>query len=368
MNSQEASKSHASPTSKQQGLLNEIAVHLVGLSEADISKLFSLTMWLVNKYASGYELDGPLFLVLDNTIIQDYKHQKTNSGRAIRALAYTTFCRFIRGWSDRQTSLAVTAVAIYEHIGRKIVASPTEALSALSEIRHLLIDTDMSVATLGFNSPEELESTLHKVHSDSEFLTQYVREIDAANWQLDLRAPMGVKIPMGIAHDAIPDDLPLRYFDPLYVKFVFSSRIELLIIRQSSQNPEAMPISSGEMMEALANLNEINRRELLTGLGDIDLLQVCDISRQYKQNPKYVLLGQTFDKGLAEVLRHRHVYYESTGVRYGSPKANEEISEMVNLMFSNPFVAQDVRRAAIRPKVLDFFEAFASLCQSAVTK
>lgn len=325
-------------------------------------------MWLINTYASGYELGSPLFLVLDNSIIQDFKHQKADSGRALRALAYATFCRFVRGWSDRQTSLAVSAVAVYEHIGRKPVASPSDALSALSEIRYLLADTGICVATLGFNSPEELESTLHKVHSDSEFLAQYVRKIDGANWQLDLWTLMGVKIPMGIAQDAIPDDLPLKYFNPWYVKFVFSSRIAQFIIKQSRQNLEAMPISSGEMMEALANLNEINKRELLKGLGDIDLLQICDISRQYKQNPGYILLGQTFDRGLAEVLRHRHIYHESKGVSGGNPKANEEISEMVSFMFSNPFAEQDARRAAIRPKILGFLDAFAILCKSAEAK
>lgn len=36
------------------------------------------------------------------------------------------------------------------------------------------------------------------------------------------------------------------------------------------------------MTEALADLNNFNRKGTLLGLGDIDMLQVCDGSRQYQ--------------------------------------------------------------------------------------
>lgn len=368
MSAQEVSKSHTTPTDEQLKLLDEIAVYLEGRSDTDLYRFFTLVKWWVQGYVSGYELDGPLFLVLDNSIIQDFKHRKDRTDRALQALAYTSFCRFVRGWSDRPTHLAVSAVAIYEHIGRKPINSRDAASSAFSDIQVLLADTGLPVAMLGFDSPEELQSTLRDVHEDAEFLSQYVQDIDGANWQCDLKAPMGVKIPISIAREAIPDNLPLKYFDPWYVKFVFESRIEQLIIEQSQQNPEAMPISSGKMSRALSDLNEISKKKLLKGLGDIDLLQVCDISRQYKQNIGYVLLGQTVDRGLAEVLRQRHTYHESVGVNGGSPNVTEEISEMVKFMFSKPFAEQDARRAAIQPKMLDFLHALAMLCKSAQTQ
>ncbi|HXU93770.1 MAG TPA: hypothetical protein VFP33_08955 [Gallionella sp.] len=365
MNSQDASEPYTPPNGEQLKLLEEISAHLRGLSDADLYRFFTLTKWWVQCYASGYELDGPLFLVLDNCIIQDFKHRKTKADRALKALAYTTFCRFVKGWSDRPTYLAVTAVAIYEHLGRKPVSSPHAASSVLSELKTLLADTELSVTTIGFNNIQELQRLLHDVHEDANFLLQYVQEIDAANWQCDLKAPIGVRIPMSIACEAIPDNLPLKYFDPWYVKFVLESRIEQLIIEHSQQNPDAMPIGCGEMSIALSSLNEVSKKKLLKGLGDIDLLQVCDINRQYKQKIGYVLLGQTVDKGLAEVLRHRHTYHESVGMTGGSPNATEEISKMVNFMLSNPFAEQDARRAIIRPKMADFLHELATLCKSA---
>jgi predicted metal-binding protein len=43
------------------------------------------------------------------------------------------------------------------------------------------------------------------------------------------------------------------------------------------------------------------------------MLQVWDGSRQYKQKAGYVLVGQTLDDTLSDVLRHRHSYVESAG-------------------------------------------------------
>ena len=66
------------------------------------------------------------------------------------------------------------------------------------------------------------------------------------------------------------------------------------------------PIRTGEIAVSLAKLNTITKKGILQGLGDIDLLQICDISRQYKQPLDYLLLGQTFDADLAETLRFHH--------------------------------------------------------------
>lgn len=345
--------------------LDEMVPRLSGYDDRELGTFFNFTMWLVDHYASGYELEGPLYLVLDNSLIQDFKHRqdKTKPKRALHALAYTAFCRFVSGWSDRPTFLAISPVAIYEHLGRKPVTSASSAWVALSELHRILNDTKLPVHHIGFRSSIELAEALQKVEADAQFLTSYAQEIDSADWQLDLKAPIGIKIPMGIAYDAIPDNLPLQYFDPWYVKFTFSCRIEQLIIEQSQHNPEAMPIGSGELSAALADLNEI-KRGVLKGLGDIDLLQICDVSRQFSNPVGFVLLGQTFDKGLAKALNHRHRYIVNSSINYGDPNTNEQIDKTVNLMVSNPFAQQDVRSAQIRPKILEFLDLLSSTCEA----
>ena len=155
----------------------------------------------------------------------------------------------------------------------------------------------------------------------------------------------------------------MQYFDPWYVKFSFASRIEQLIIEQSQHNPEVKPIGSGELSEALADLNEI-KRGVLKGLGDIDLLQICDVIRQFEHDAGYVLLRQTFDRGLARVLSQRHSYMVGAGVDCGDPNAKEQVDEMVRLMFSNPFAQQDARAAQIRPNSQEFLETLRAACKA----
>jgi len=342
-------------------VVSEFSSRLAGYSDQEIAKFFNFSMWFSECYANGYELEGPIRLVLDNSIIQSFKHRDTDRKRGLHALAYIAFCRFVTEWSDRPTVLALSPAAIYEHVGRR---SPVieEAHATLLELQSLFAETKLPVATLGFSSITSLLDILRDIEADDDYLTQYVRGLDNASWKTDLRAPVGIKIPLGIAYDAIPDDLPMRYFDPWYVQFVLSGRVEQHIIEQSRHDPSAMPISSGDMTKDLADLNEFSRKGLLKGLGDIDMLQICDVQRQYQQNLGYVLLGQTLDCGLSTVLSDRHRYIETASFWGGDPFGSEGSG---NAMKSNPFADQDRRAERIRPLRAEFFEALSEACMAA---
>lgn len=119
------------------------------------------------------------------------------------------------------------------------------------------------------------------------------------------------------------------------------------------------------MSDALADLNEFNRKGALSGLGDIDMLQICDGSRQYQEKAGYVLVGQTLDRTLAEVLQLRHSYVESMGVGFGTPHAEQQLKDMVDFMFSKPFSEHEKRADWIRPMLKDFVDAIASGCKIA---
>jgi len=124
------------------------------------------------------------------------------------------------------------------------------------------------------------------------------------------------------------------------------------------------PISSGRLSELLADLNDF-KRGLFRGLGDIDLLQICDVTRQYKEHKGYVLLGQTVDRDLSRVLGERHKLIAGAEVKFGQSNTKEQIENIVNLMISNPFVIQQERAERIRLWKLEFFETLAMVCQTA---
>jgi hypothetical protein len=348
---------------RNQNFIAEFSARLAGRTEGEVATFFDLVLQFLGTYASGYELSGPIHLVLDNSIVQDFKHRATKPQRELRALAYSAFCRFVAGWSDRETSLALSPMAVYEHLGRRAPESANEAAAALQELLELLADTRLPCIGLGFREPASLFAKLRDIEADDRCLTAYVRLLDAGDWKTDLRAPMGVRIPLSIAYEAISDDLPMRYFDAWYVKFVLAARVEKFIVQQSQHDPAARPIHSGPLTQALADLNEFSRQGLLKGLGDIDLLQICDVNRQYVQDPGFVLIGQTLDKGLADVLRHRHVYHVSGGGTIGAPDGEESIRRAVDLIFSNPFSEQDRRAQRMRDLLSAFQQPFVQACE-----
>ena len=86
-------------------LIVEVAECLHGRTDDEILQFFISTEKFARKYAVSYELEGPMHLVLDNSIIQSFKHRATKPNRNLQALSYTAFTRFVTGWSDRQGGL-----------------------------------------------------------------------------------------------------------------------------------------------------------------------------------------------------------------------------------------------------------------------
>ncbi len=195
---------------KHQRLATRLRTALQGLDDGAILRCFDLTLWFGSRYASAYELPGPIYLVLDNSLIHAFKHRQTSAKRAIDALAFKTFCAFVRDRSDRESHLALSPMAIYEHMGRCLPASAAEVEHALAELQQFLGFTGLRIASLGFETPAHLFEHLQAIVADEAFLTHFVDEIDKTDWRIDLRTPMGVKIPMSEGWRALPEQLFLR--------------------------------------------------------------------------------------------------------------------------------------------------------------
>lgn len=337
---------------------------LQGKTNFEIYKFFHTTLFFVKNYAASYELEGNIHLVLDNSIIQAIKHRKSKPSRAIDAEAYMTFCKFVLHWSDRKTLLALSPMAIYEHLGRRVPESILETNNTLQELQYILSPTSLEVRYLGFKDAKSLFSILINISADESSLTKYIKDLDSKSWKTDLSAPMGVKIPISIAEKSLPPLPDLKYFNHWYVHFVLSSRVERYIIDQSQHNPNALPICSGDLSSALAKLNTF-RKNFLQGLGDIDILQICDICRQYHEKKEYLLVGQTLDKDLSEVLSRRHVFSISSEIIISdAPDQTEKFTNMMRMMFSRPFEENEKRGHHIHKKVVEFTHLIANICKT----
>lgn len=345
----------------------EFLPHLKNMDVEHIGLFFDSTCALMHSYVAASELDRRMFFVLDNSIVQDFKH-RTHPKRRMRALAYTAFCRFAAHWSSLPGCLALSPVAIYEHGGRKPAASPQAAQALMQDLAAILRDCALPITTINFTDPEHLYHRLLDIHTDADFLEVFANQIEASDWERDMRAPHGGEILAAAwAEKAIPDDMPLKYFSPHYIRKVFRSRIEMRIANQSEGVFGPTPLVSGKTTVSLSKLNTISKQGVLKGLGDIDLLQTCDISYQYTQSVDYLLLGQTFDEGLAEALHYHHHFVESRCIVGGESGQSEKTEDLVRFMFSNPFAEQEKRLKKMAVVAQDFLEHVWGICRMAAS-
>ncbi|RBB94905.1 hypothetical protein C3E97_031760, partial [Pseudomonas sp. MWU12-2115] len=129
--------------------------------------------------------------------------------------------------------------------------------------------------------------------------------------------------------------------------------------------PSTKPNFRGQLANTLAALNTFRPPGVLPGLGDIALLQICDVSRQYNEAPGYVLLGQTLDLDLESVLSQRHIYHSEKHVIGGEPQYEQRVKEMVTFMFSKPFAKQEERGQRQHTRLMDFADTLAEVCKQA---
>ncbi len=329
-----------------------------------------------------------MYLVLDNSRLQDFKHAyhwfendpQLASGsrpRALRSRQFVALCQFVLAWSDRPTYLTISPVGVYEYMGRPAAASRESVAQALREVTRLLAPLKLEITHVGFNSAEELLRILPQIRADEAALKALSQSIDRGNWRRDLKTKIGVKIPYGIAQEVIPGNLPLQYFDPWYVTYVYRARVEHEIIKQSQHEPHAarlhtfpryMFVETGgkprgltRHSAVLARLVGIDRKGRLSGLGDLELLQLCDIRRQQQQQTKHVMVGETTDEDLADVLFHRHSFHARATIVVGSREMKQQVDDVVNLLTRNPFSEYEARGAPMNQKAQNFREVLFDL-------
>ncbi len=314
-------------------------------------------------YTSGCELNGRVYLVLDNSLIQDFKHRDAGGVRAIRAAAYTVFCSFVKDWSMREALLAITPAAIFEHVGRKSLHTYEETAEALADLRRILTPTRMPITPIEFNSVSDLRTRLSDVEADVNYLTNLLQEIDRSNWETDLKSKFGVKIPLRVAADSLPKHMPLRYFVPFYVSFVLSGRIERHMSGQTQDTQEVPFIHSGPLVKDFAILNSYRKRQKnYGGFGDIDIFQTCDLSRQFQEKNNYVLIGQTTDELLNRILRRRTSFCLSSKIVIGAPDQEARIRESIDLIFGHRFSEYEERGNQVRHSFKEFFLTVLNSC------
>lgn len=320
-----------------------------------------LTNW-VDSFVWACQLPGTPVILLDNSVIQDFKHAGTSSDkgglRQARATALVAFSHFLDAWNGRGHAVAISPVAVYEHLGRKPLVDRQGAVRVLQELNALLEPTKQRLQLFNASSVEQFVEATQAIQHDADLLFSAACELGEGVWARDLKAPFGAYIPLGIAEDATPRDLPLRYFSPRLVHHVFSARVEQDIISQSMGVSSVKPISSGAISERLAGLNGLKRdlrKGKIQGLGDLEILQFCSVRHQHLSPATHVFVGLCSDSGLQDLLHDYSNLVVSRRIEGGVSTA-QEVQDVVEMMLglSKPFNEEDTRLAAAIPAKQSF--------------
>lgn len=344
----------------EKSFTQEFKYQLCDYSAQEIYHWFKMAEWLTQKYVFSSQLEGSIHLTPDNNVIQDFKHREQPK-RNLRRLAYTAFCRFAKLWSSRDVSITISPVIVYEHIGRT-PASPLASRTAIESLTHLLSELRIPLLGIAFDSPESLSKRLREVHEDAALISTWLKGLDAKSWAI---RPSGDtdSFYARVSDDAIPETAGLRYFEEGLIKEVLLSHIEKRISEQSIERYGVSPIYLSERSRSVAILNDIcSRRGILTGLGDIDFLQNCSLTQQHRANSGFVVLGQTFDRNLAEALNHQAYLVESNHIDFGHADADQQLPAFIEGMVT-PFREESSRLKACEDQANEFLSVAWDLCR-----
>lgn len=327
-----------------------------------------LHAWL-GSFVWACQLPGMPVVLLDNSVIQDFKHAGTPADkgglRLARATALVAFSRFLCSWNRRNHAVALSPVAVYEHLGRRPLTDVSDAEQRLQELHALMRPAFQSLVLFNAAGMDEFVEATRAVDHDAQLLFEAARRIGEGMWARELKAPIGVYIPLAIAETETPRDLPLRYFSPGVVHRVFAARTEQEVISQSASVSSVPPITSGEVSRRLAALNGLGRdlrKGKIRGLGDLEILQHCTIRQQHAHKSSHVFVGVCSDSGLQSLLDDFSNVVVGKTVTAGV-SSDIEMREAVELMLglSKPFAEEDKRLDTAMPDALSFTLAIAHL-------
>lgn len=327
-----------------------------------------LHAWL-GSFVWACQLPGMPVVLLDNSVIQDFKHAGTPADkgglRQARVSALVAFSRFLRAWNRRDHAIAVSPVAVYEHLGRRPLSDASDAAHQLREVHALVQRAFQRLVLFNAAGLEEFVEATRAVDHDAQLLFDAARRIGEGMWARELKAPIGAYIPLAIAEAETPRDLPLRYFDPGVVHRVLAARAEREIVSQSASVSSVPPITSGEISRRLAALNGLGRdlrKGKIRGLGDLEILQFCTMGQQHAHKSSHVFVGVCSDSGLQHLLDDFSNVVVGKTITKGV-SSETEVREAFELMLglSKPFAEEDERLRAAMPDAMSFTWAIANL-------
>ncbi|WP_252179452.1 hypothetical protein [Endozoicomonas sp. 4G] len=281
-----------------------IKEEIKALDKKDKEKVLVYFAYLMDQFMPSSGFTEPHYLFIDNSILQDIKNKSSSQISYLRYLSTLIFSDFLSRKSKLDIKLAITPAIFYEFSGRKSLENEYKYQEILEKVQDSVDILNIETYTIGFSSFSEINKLIDKVKIDEEIIISKIRDIKNTDWSVRLRFDNGIKFPHAVANKYLSSDLQLKYFDDGYVRWVLSTLIEREIITNKHNDEYVRRNFRHDMIFLIAALNKI-KKGIIQGLGDIELLQFCDITgQQYRENNR-TCTGITFDENLRNTLAFR---------------------------------------------------------------
>lgn len=247
-----------------------------------------------------------LVLFFDNNVLQDIL-QKDLPNRVVRQQRFYALLAFLALAEDHyliDVFACVSPAVMYEASGRGR-RNPAEVEE---EIRGALADAGLTSNFVGYSKLSDLKAHFRNISRDEKALLAALKRISDRSWNVDTyrdETHLGEPIPFSVAESECPD-VTLYYFQPWYVKLLLMHDIHRrMFSKRKGKSVQAMMNSIPD-----DSFSVLRRKgDAVEGLGDIEMLTLCDLATQTASESMCIMMGLTFDDALEEALRARMIVH-----------------------------------------------------------
>ncbi|WP_404789324.1 hypothetical protein [Altericista sp. CCNU0014] len=318
------------------------------LNNEEKSDLLQDFIFISDNLVSIYGMPEPWRLIIDNQILIDLQHKEKNKNsennrkRYIRLIAIFMIFNFLLNYSEKQIEIVLTPCIFYEFNQREIPGNLKIFNSTLEEIFSLIREFGVErICYFGLDNYRIARSTLRNISYDEKEILKLIKKLKKKEMQHELyykfpsneededklRIEM-FRPPLFISQEIVSRyRINLRYFDRSVIRYIVACHLEDKIYSTNTQTnflKSKMKKLRNISIGMTASISKA-RREQLQGLADIEMIQYCNISRQFDHDINHTLYPLTFDKKLAHLLKERTKL--SVSVEISGKDSDENLKE-----------------------------------------
>jgi hypothetical protein len=291
------------------------------LASAEQNEILGKILFFMRHFEHAPGLPEPLLIVLDTNLIRSITHVDESEERKSTFIALAAFLSFLRNRTPFKIGILLSPVMFYEFIGRRLISQKDDYIKGISSLYATLSPFDIPIYQFGLSNFREMGKNLYAIDRDFSMITKVYNDVVTVSKGAILERSKRQILPIRAAADLIPY-FKLQYFNRLNVEIVFASILERAILSNKSTDKYLRSYFRDDRFFKYASLLK-RRGDRLQGIGDVYLIDLCNITAQSSSNTPITITGLTLDENLAAVLSMRSELH----VRSSNFIGGEELSD-----------------------------------------